>query len=528
MFISNPFLSAQNLVKNPSFEEYYQCPVYGDFNGYIKHWYGFSSGNPKLFNTCSSSKYSVPNNYLGYQPAKTGNGYASILVLYYSFSLPFNPRSYVEGSLYTPLEKDSLYSVEYHLSLCGEYIAAIKNVDAHFSDTLLDWNWHNGHGLVLTNIEPQIKSHTVLNDSVGWMKVKSLYKAKGGEKHITIGNFLPHNKTEIFYFGSEQPSQIHYYIDDVSVVPLNITAPSLGKDTTICKNKIPYTLTAPSGYDAYEWSNGDTTSSIEVKTGGEYWVKCFLASCGFVADTVSISLYNSPELQLGRDTTICKGSKIKLSAQAGFDSYLWNTSESTADIEISKTGSYIVTAKDQCGTQSDTIFVEIDSVPDLQINIGTDTTLCRAGESLPITLSSNLSLPNYYWSNGSSSKEITINKKGNYWLESSFPCGVLKSNTVFVDGCPPDTIELYIPNSFTPNGDGLNDVFYAVPQNLEIFDLSIFNRWGEMIYKSQNHYTWDGNCNGLPCQAGIYVYMFRYRDKYGNFGQKSGTVHLLR
>ena len=496
------FLSAQNLVKNPSFEYFIKCPqTFNLFNGYVEDWYGLNSS---FYHSCSSPPQ-VPKNSMGYQVPKTGNGYAHIK----TFAYYFNPdgRTYVEAEFNSLLLKDQYYCVSYYVSLTENSTGAIKDVDAYFSDTLVKWNYNN-HRKVLNELTPQIKSVQMLNDSINWIRVNGLYKAKGGEKHLLIGNFLPDNRTTVFSFMSGEAIQVHYLIDDVSVEPLNITVPSLGKDTTICRSSNPYSLAAPSGYDAYEWSNGDTTSSIEVKTGGEYWVKCFLDSCGFVADTVSISLYNSPELQLGRDTTICKGSKLQISATAGFDSYLWNTAESSAGIEVSKAGSYIVTAIDKCGMQSDTIVVDVDSIPDIQVHLGTDTSLCQNGKNHSITLSANIPLPNYSWSNGSSSGKITIHQKGKYWLESNFPCGTLKSNTISIEECPPDTIELYVPNSFTPDGDGLNDRFSAVPHNVRVLELKIFNRWGELMHDAEEPYSWDGTCHGSPCQVGIYVYLF--------------------
>lgn len=194
---------------------------------------------------------------------------------------------------------------------------------------------------------------------------------------------------------------------------------------------------------------------------------------------------------------------------------------------MKKSGSYIVNATDQCGIQSDTISVKFDSVPDIKINIGEDTTLCYLGKNFPLNLSSNVPLPNYNWNTGATTETLKVNAKGTYWLESHFLCGSIRSNEVSITECPPDTIELYIPNSFTPNDDGLNDVFRAVPHNLTILELKIFNRWGEMIYEAEKPFIWDGTSYGTPCSSGIYVYIFRYIDKNGNHGQKSGTVNLM-
>ena len=197
----NNKLYAQNLVKNPSFENYLHCPIGNHFDTSLVDW-GFSSQNAGVsyYNSCApSSLYGVvgvPQNMCGYQLAHTGNGYAEVLVYYYNYNNP-SQRSYLTGSFLSILKKDSLYCVSYYVSNCDSCSnGAIKNVDAHISDTLL--NWSNGWGYNLKDINPQIKSKQLLTDRIGWTMVSGIYKAHGGEQYITIGNFYPIMKLPLF------------------------------------------------------------------------------------------------------------------------------------------------------------------------------------------------------------------------------------------------------------------------------------------------------------------------------------------
>jgi len=114
---------SQNLVKNPSFEEYKYCPLVWDFDNNVKDWYSLSNG--VYFNSCAPS-YSngVPKNRWGNQLAHSGNAYASVLVYYYDFRGDF--RGYIEGEFIEPLKKDTLYCVSYYVNLIDIADGAIK------------------------------------------------------------------------------------------------------------------------------------------------------------------------------------------------------------------------------------------------------------------------------------------------------------------------------------------------------------------------------------------------------------------
>jgi gliding motility-associated-like protein len=519
-------LYAQNLVKNPSFENYIQCPIgFGLFNGYIQDWFGFNPTSPSFFHSCAPLPDRVPENSYGFQYANTGNGYSCILV--YGWSYDPDKRNYIEGSFVSTLKKDTIYCVNYFVNLCNTSLGAIKNIDAHISDTLIDWN--NGTGFILVNLTPQIKSQQLLNDSVGWLSVSGLYKAHGGEQYITIGNYTINAQTTVLSFQPGNPIEISYYIDDVSVTPTNLIAPNLGNDTIICKNTLPYFLNAPSGYDSYQWSDGSAGNSIVANDSGTYWVKCILAGCGEISDTIHISFKNTPQLKLGNDTVLCVGNSLNISAQPGFNSYLWNTTATSQSIIVNDSGLYIVEATDVCGIQSDSIHVSLDSLPNINIDIGIDTTICNNGINVPLVLATTSLLPNYNWSNGATTSQIIVNKKGWYWLESKYNCGTLISDSIFIDECPPDTVfGFYMPNSFTPNNDGVNDLFAPVYYNVSIQDFKIFNSWGNLIYESKTNCLWDGKFKNNDCPLGVYVYKISYRDIKNNYTEKIGRITLIR
>jgi len=94
---------------------------------------------------------------------------------------------------------------------------------------------------------------------------------------------------------------------------------------------------------------------------------------------------------------------------------------------------------------------------------------------------------------------------------------------------PPGELIL-LPNAFTPDGDGLNDVFKAIgqPDKLTSFSMKIFNRWGQTVFESKDVMQgWDGTIKGAEAPAGTYVFRVEYAISNRNF-DTSGTVILVR
>ena len=88
---------------------------------------------------------------------------------------------------------------------------------------------------------------------------------------------------------------------------------------------------------------------------------------------------------------------------------------------------------------------------------------------------------------------------------------------------------LHVPNSFTPNGDGINDIFYAYGANIIMFEMMIFDRWGEKLFFTDNlDEGWDGTYKGDLAKTETYVWKIKYKDVLGNPGDLIGTVTLLR
>ena len=95
--------------------------------------------------------------------------------------------------------------------------------------------------------------------------------------------------------------------------------------------------------------------------------------------------------------------------------------------------------------------------------------------------------------------------------------------------CIPIAFRLFVPNAFSPNEDGINDLFMPVGIFIKDYNMQIYNRWGEKIFESNDiHQGWDGKYKNDYCPAGVYVYQIVVRTAEGKNKKVTGSVHLLR
>ncbi|MCB9188726.1 MAG: gliding motility-associated C-terminal domain-containing protein [Flavobacteriales bacterium] len=291
--------------------------------------------------------------------------------------------------------------------------------------------------------------------------------------------------------------------------------------------------------------------------------------------------YN-PILDIGNDTTLCEGQTTTYSSNLS-GSYTWNTGESSASISVSEAGTYLLTVDDGTYIYCDSVIVTNDAPP--TFDLGTDIYLC---ELIPVTISAPGGYPNYLWSTGETSEEITVSNEGEIWLEiGGTYCSVSDTINIYNESftnpikedvleiCSPEGVELNagytggnylwsngeqtqiininepiiidvqitskngchfedeveiipctdlgIPNTITPNSDGVNDTWiisqiYAFPQN----SVEIYDRSGRLVYsKSGYENDWDGS--GLP--ATVYYYSVVLDPE---FDALKGTITIIR
>jgi gliding motility-associated-like protein len=548
-------LAQINLVRNPSFEDKNTCNLdslwgidttWFDFkNSYQKalFWISPNKESPDYYNKCQTihDNYSVPRNGNGFQAPKDGLAYFGIATY---ASAKFKPeatgesREYLQTKLIERLEKDVIY--------CGKYFASPS-----FFDTIGNLIFIQNLGILLSNKAPRNtnspvlsdeKSHTtifakpqieyknaIFTDTSSWFSINGLYKANGTEEWLTIGNFrtLLNTDTIMFKKTSNPTSNwlyySYYYIDDVSLTKISDPIFS-SHDTTVCA--FPAQITARTGFDKYLWNTGDTTETITINQPGKYWVQVKLSECGTVNDTISVKIQPPIVLDIPNFDVCPSELPVEIKASLGFDKYWWSSGDSTQTVKINQAGNFNISVDYACGNLTDNFKITLKSeVP--VFDLGETKNICDNFQIIPMNLSSSANLPNYLWSTGEKTPEINVNRPGLYFLTSKTDCNS-RSDSVNVVGCP---TQIYIPNAFSPNGDGENDIFTVFGISFENAKLAIFDRWGELVFDAfvDEIHGWDGNFRGKPAVSGVYVYRLTYKKPFSTeIFEEKGDLTLIR
>lgn len=217
-----PFAKAQqNLVPNPSFEEMWECPAGAFTIMTCKDWFSVYPANgtqwtntvsvPDYFHICSTG--SSFDNYRGYQLPKTGVAY-SIFLAYEQW----NPdqRIYLECQLLSPLVKGEIYKVSFFVSLINKAKNYTNKIGIYLSEEKQEkFNYYT------LDVIPQIMSSVKIKDTLNWVEITGNYRAIGGEKFLTIGNFFNDANSDLDTIPSPPATLAYvcyYYVDDVSVI----------------------------------------------------------------------------------------------------------------------------------------------------------------------------------------------------------------------------------------------------------------------------------------------------------------------
>jgi outer membrane protein OmpA-like peptidoglycan-associated protein len=212
------FLSAQNLIQNPSFESQRCCPDgYSQFHC-TNNWLQPTRGTSDYYSNCKNRFYSpevkVPDNFFGSQEAYEGIAYAGIYAFYND-----SYREYIEIKLDEPMTKNQRYGFSIQVSLADKASIAIQSLGVAFSDTLVQQKTLF-YTLRLPHERLENATKSYLIDKENWTELYLDYTAKGGEQFVIFGNFLDNSETDTVAVVTEKSSKsdrfsAYYYLDNV-------------------------------------------------------------------------------------------------------------------------------------------------------------------------------------------------------------------------------------------------------------------------------------------------------------------------
>ena len=333
-------------------------------------------------------------------------------------------------------------------------------------------------------------------------------------------------------------------------VPLNnLVTLDAGIDTIICEGKAVQ-LNAISNATNFSWTPTASLTNSSIKNPiakptitTQYMLIALTGICS-QKDSVTVLVNPAPKANAGPDLMCCYLQNVNLSGTGG-NNFYWTpitfldnpriSNPTTAHLTNSISYTLNVIDNNGCASlKSDTIKITV--LPPAVVNAGKDTSLA-IGQPLKLFASdiNNIGFSQYQWSpyygldNPFSATPTTILDREvlyNVTASNSFGCTATDNILIKVYRGP----EIYVPNAFSPDGNGINDILKAIPVGLKEFHyFRIYNRWGNLIFNgTSSSIGWDGKNAGIQPLAGAYMWVAEGIDYKGNIIQRKGTVILLK
>ncbi|MBN9296498.1 MAG: PKD domain-containing protein [Filimonas sp.] len=329
----------------------------------------------------------------------------------------------------------------------------------------------------------------------------------------------------------------------------------LNNDTTICKNST--IILSASGATTYLWTtdgntfiqNANTASPIITPATDARYLIHAVNDYGCVKDSgVLVKVAEPANLSVSPPVTICAGDRTRLWVKGNTNQFLWSNASSLSNAQSPTpvasplvTTSYVVKgfSNNVCPDETDSVLVTVVQMP--TVDLGPDiTTPAGTAITLQPTITGNISSYNWYPATGLSCSDcakpnFTANANTAYTLTVSTKEGCKAADNINIYVlCNKSSV--FIPDAFTPNGDGKNDVFYIMGYGIQsIKNFSVFDRWGKMVFHKQNCNANDRNAgwNGLVdgrhvSQSTTFVYTAEVICAEGKSVFFKGTVVLIR
>ena len=364
-------------------------------------------------------------------------------------------------------------------------------------------------------------------------------------------SFIPATSQSVWVAVSDACTGIPAYDTILVTVPVLspltiLTSPDI---TEICPF-IPATLgvqaSGGSGQYTYLWTTNNvlssTTDSLLVNPGSSSVYQITVTdNCGnTIQDSISYTILSPPlVLQTNGPFQVCPGDSVALlvTASGGYGNYYynWSTTATTPQITVApqNSTSYFVQVSDECQTFSVTAVALVQVVKPLaNFYIMSQDPM----QGLPVQFeNASLNAWSYTWAFGDGNGSFLVNPTHTYIQPGAYEITLIATNQ---EGCI-DSISkwidiaperyIYLPNSFTPDGDGLNEYFYGRFIGLMSARFYIFNRWGEEVFFSdQLNFVWDASYEDVPVQDGTYTWYLIYEIEKGIYEDLSGHVNVIR
>jgi gliding motility-associated-like protein len=468
----------------------------------IHHYWYFGDNNLADQNSISHA-YQKPGVYYAYLIAETKIGCLD------TFYVP-------AGVQVLPKPQISIYGDS---SLCSKSLADFNGKTAT-KDSTINWSWNFGDG----------------NTSAG-QAVSKTYNSSGNYA-VTL--------TALNSGGCSDTAVKQIVVNPSPKV-------NAGKDTIVCQNS-DYILNA-NGAQTYTWSgaglscNNCASPTIKPNVLSSYTVTGKDAFGCTGSALVNIDVIQPNKISVFGGDTMCVGETTQLYAE-GAETYQWFPSQyldnSTSARPIFTAASdtaitYKVIGHTAKNCFADTGYLSVKAFPKPQLNIAQDEIVLNIGSSVRLNISSSSDVTTWRWSPPQGlSSTVVADPVASPAQTTTYACiasngGSCVSRDEITIRVVCGSTNVYIPNTFSPNNDGMNDVFY--PRGKGLFNIKsfrVFNRWGQIVFERYNTQPnnandgWNGSFNGKPLTSDVYVYIMEVECENNIIIPFKGNITLIR
>ena len=324
-----------------------------------------------------------------------------------------------------------------------------------------------------------------------------------------------------------------------------------GINSVICLGKT--TVLNATGAQCYFWLPDPTISCTDCNNpvaNPSFNTKYFVtgkSNAGCIAtDSVLVEVKRPSEVSITSPDSLCVGNTIQLTA-LGEEVYTWQPANLVTQTSGPQTSSsptittvYSVIGTDTKGCFSDTAFKTVYVFPYPQIQIGDSAVTIVSSQNYQVNATGSEDIVSWLWTPAidlscinCAQPLITPKKTTTYSVQAKNIAGCTVEKNITITVLCKNEI-LFIPNTFSPNGDGMNDYFYPRGKGFTVKSLRIFSRWGNVVFEQNNFvpnnqsYGWNGKYKGNMLQPDVYVFLIEVMCDNGDIFTSKGNVTLLR
>lgn len=259
-----------------------------------------------------------------------------------------------------------------------------------------------------------------------------------------------------------------------------------------------------------------------------------------VEDSVWVAL-RLPTVIQAMDVSYCVGDSAQLLASGNASTYSWSPSSNLSDSTLSNpwvqspvNQQYQVIGTGSCNQDTAVANVWVQALPSLQVDSVLSATLGQT-----ITLEANSNATDIWWAPAAGlscancwQTEWTVDSAKTFYITAISDQGCLVVDSLLIllqNDCVPDLV--FVPNAFSPDGDGYNDVLYAQTGSVQnLLGFQIYNRWGELVFETRDfNQGWDGTYKGQALAPDVFGYVLQFEcPQSGNILLKKGNITILR